>query len=694
VFGSLRTKLQVLFVVLGLAAIAATGWQASTVATAALQQTTYDRLTAVREMRASELERYFANIRAQVNALATDAAVLSAMEEFGAAWPSLPRATEAESDRLRDFYRSTTNPESWLPTDPQAAALQHAFLAQSPHPRGNRDLQLEAESLGNYSRVHARYHPTFHRYKTAFGYYDVFLIEPTTGRILYTTQKEIDLGARLTDAPYSATPLAHAYHRAMAAADPAATVIQDYEPYPPSAGAPAAFVAATLRRAGSIAGVLAIQIAIDEVNSLMDGREQWLNQGLGDTGQVYIVGPDNLLRSDLRARIVNPERYLTELAAAGVSEEIIERIRHNRTAVMTYPVNLEVIERVREGEHGTELGRNTRGISVLRSHGPLKVEGLNWAIVAEMETNEALAPVKALQRRIFSVGLVIAIVFFFAAGWMGASVTGPVLALASIVRRVGKGERGLRIPFAGKDEIAQLANDFNRMSDDLERTTVSKRELEALAGRLITTQEDERRRIARELHDDFTQRLAAASIEAGALERLPDGSESELRFRVAQLKRNLSATSEEVHSLSRRLHPALVEDLGCVAAIEGECRAVFERGGPLVNTRITGDFSDVARETQLALYRVTQEALRNVQRHSGAAEADLSLIRDGNFVVLEIRDAGRGFDPSRPTSDAHLGITSMEERARLLGGSLTVESQPGAGTTLRLRLPIAPEETK
>jgi signal transduction histidine kinase len=695
VLRSFRTKLQLAFVVLGLAATGVTGWQASAGAAAALTQASYDRLTAVRETRASELERYFVNIHNQVAALAGDEATLEALEQFEAAWNRLPSQARSEA-AIEQYYRSAGMPLDWVPRDARTRALQLEFIVRNPHPYGAKDILLEAPQLGAYSRVHARFHPSFHRYRSAFGFYDVFLISPNGGRVLYTVLKEIDLGVSLEADPYRHSPLAAIYHKVLERArqagplDPA-VVMEDYRPYVPSGMAPAAFVAAAVRRAGKVEGVFVIQVAIDEVNSVMDGGARWREQGLGETGQVYIVGPDNTLRSDLRRAIERPEDYFQELRAAGIGEDTVEAIRRHGTAVLAYPVDLDVVARVQSGERGTELGRNVTGRPVLRSHAPLQIGDLRWAIIAEIESEEALIPVVALRRRILTTALAVAVVLFAVAGWLGDSVARRVLAAAAVARRLGRGERGLRVPVRGRDEIAQLAADFNRMSDDLERTTVSRNEFQALAHRLLTAQEDERKRIARELHDDFTQRLAAAAIEAGVAERNAAGAPESVRASLVKLKQQLALISEEVHGLSRRLHPAMLDDLGLPAAIEAECRALLERGGPLVTVHIEGDFSSMAKDAQLALYRIVQEALRNIHKHSGASEAELTLSQSAAGVELTIRDYGQGFDRHQPGWRPGLGLASMEERARLLGGRFHVESHVGHGTVIRVWLPEVQE---
>jgi signal transduction histidine kinase len=513
----------------------------------------------------------------------------------------------------------------------------------------------------------------------------VFLIAPEDGRVLYTVMKETDVGIPLANEKYRGSPLASIFRKVMDGGPEGGVVLQDYKAYEPSGLAPAAFMAVPVIRAGDIDGVLAIQVSSDEVNEVMDGGGHWREQGLGDTGQVFAVGPDNTLRSDLRQAIEDPDGYLAGLQAMGIPAVTVDGMRRQRTAVLAYPIKLDVVQRVRGG---TEVGHNMDGAEVLRTHAPAKIDGLEWQIVAEIDKQEALAPVAALQRRIWMVGLGVGVLFFLAARWLAVSVTGPVLAVAAGARVVGGGVRGLRIANDSKDEIGQLAVDFNRMMEDLERTTVSRDDYQALAGRLITTQEDERRRIARELHDDLTQRLAAAAIEIGRLEKVQD---SERTQGLAELKQRMVRISDDVHRLSRHLHPAMLDDLGLPAAVESECRASFERGGPIVSVKVDGSFRDVPKDIQLALYRMTQEALRNIQKHAGAEEAELRLMRGEETVELAIRDRGAGFDRSRADWKPGLGLASMEERVRLLGGQVWIDSRVGNGTSIHVKLPLPKE---
>lgn len=713
---SYRSKLQAAFLALALVAIAATYWPASIEAEAALRETTYDRLTAIRETKRRSVEDYFADLTNRVLALSTDESSIAALEQFRAAWPLLPeiQADDPRAARLSGYYRDEVAPRvrtrvaaadvqsRWVPRDPRTRGLQDLFISNSPHPVGTKDLLLASEAGTAYDAVHARYHPTFHRYQTSFGLYDIFLIDARDGRILYTVFKEIDLGARLDSDPYRTTTLARLFERTLRLEPGDATVIEDYAPYVASYFSPAAFIGAPIRRGGSIIGVLAVQVPIERVNRVMTGDRAWTREGMGRTGHTYIVGSDGTLRSDLRLEIEAPERFFSDLQQAGFAAGVVEQVRRDGTAILNLALPPAQARRIFSTPAGTQIGTDVRGTEVIRSHAALGLAGLSWVLVAEMETAEAFAPVAALRRRFFASGLVIAAIFGAVAWGLGRSVTKPVTALVRGTQRLSARDFEVRLPIESADEIGALAASFNAMAERLQATTVSRddldaanrelsanqRELQRLNARLMGAQEEERRRLARELHDDLTQRIAAVAIAAGALKQLPDADPHVWRNGLRQIQEDLARISNDVHGLSRRLHSATLEDLGLVAALEGECRGFFERGGPPVGFTHAGPVERIPPDAQLAIYRVVQESLRNIYRHAAADDVTIDLQVEDEHVRLRVEDDGKGFDRNEPGWKPGLGLASMAERARLVDGTLTVDSQPGKGSRLTMRLPI------
>jgi signal transduction histidine kinase len=204
------------------------------------------------------------------------------------------------------------------------------------------------------------------------------------------------------------------------------------------------------------------------------------------------------------------------------------------------------------------------------------------------------------------------------------------------------------------------------------------------SGRLISAQEDERSRLARELHDDVTQRLALLAIDAGRAERkVRNGTDETIRA----LREGLVRLSEDVHALSYRLHPSILDDLGLVEAVKAECQRFSQFESNPVDVRVQDAWGAPPQHIALCLFRIAQEALRNIGRHAKAQHAEVSLRRLNEGLQLFVRDNGVGFDPKGNRERPSLGLTSMQQRIYRLGGELNIESTPGRGTTVLAWVP-------
>ena len=204
--------------------------------------------------------------------------------------------------------------------------------------------------------------------------------------------------------------------------------------------------------------------------------------------------------------------------------------------------------------------------------------------------------------------------------------------------------------------------------------------LRDLSRRLIRAHEDERALLARELHDDVTQRLAVLAIDMGRAElTAADGAQADV---MRSVRAELVRLSEDIHSLAYQLHPSVLEELGLVEALRAECERRGRQGRLAVSMNLESVPAVAGEEAQLCLFRVAQEALTNVARHAGTARASVTLRRADGGLLLAVGDQGVGFDPTRPREGRSLGLASMRERLHLVGGTLDVESSPGRGTTI------------
>jgi PAS domain S-box-containing protein len=209
-----------------------------------------------------------------------------------------------------------------------------------------------------------------------------------------------------------------------------------------------------------------------------------------------------------------------------------------------------------------------------------------------------------------------------------------------------------------------------------------------LAAKLLHAQEEERRRIAREMHDDWTQRLALLGIDLAKLQKQINNPERALPL-LRTMQEKLVHLSEDVHALSRQLHPSILDDLGLVEALRSECASFSRREGIAVVFRPEEISTALPKDVALCVYRVAQEALRNIAKHANTKEVWLTIGLDGSELVLHVRDKGVGFDPATVRGHGGLGLSSMEERVRLVQARLSVISARGEGTTIEVRAPLA-----
>ncbi len=308
-------------------------------------------------------------------------------------------------------------------------------------------------------------------------------------------------------------------------------------------------------------------------------------------------------------------------------------------------------------------------------------------------------------------GTIIALVLVGVAVVMSRAITRPVDALARAATSVAHGAYG-KVAVQGPREIATLAVAFNRMVDsryEAERQTQdSERALKALSDRLLMVQEEERTRIAREIHDDLGQALTALKMDVlGIMEKMNAGSQVDPSMR-ARVVETLDMLVTSVQRISSELRPNILDDLGLAAAIESEARAFEERTAiecevsfPEESRHTTGPESTpplaeaslarVEDSVAIAIYRIVQEALTNVARHSEATQVEIRLRFRGDDVLVEIRDNGRGVTVQEIGSTRSLGLIGIRERAAIVGGRVHFDGIAGRGTIVSVVIPLAQE---
>jgi two-component system sensor histidine kinase UhpB len=253
----------------------------------------------------------------------------------------------------------------------------------------------------------------------------------------------------------------------------------------------------------------------------------------------------------------------------------------------------------------------------------------------------------------------------------------PLAALTTLMERVDLLRPSVRVPHTGNGDLKALIATFNAMLDRLEA------ERSASTAHALAAQEAERRRVARELHDEIGQSLTVVLL---GLKRTLDRAPAELREELHMAQETVRASLDEVRRIARRLRPDVLDDLGLPAAMNALAGEFSDVSGVPVTRRMDSPLPDLGRDAELVIYRIAQEGLTNIARHAHASHVELSVQVVGRAVLLRIADDGRG-GPIREGT----GIRGMRERALLVGADLTIEERPSGGTEVRLAVPVSVE---
>jgi PAS domain S-box-containing protein len=228
-------------------------------------------------------------------------------------------------------------------------------------------------------------------------------------------------------------------------------------------------------------------------------------------------------------------------------------------------------------------------------------------------------------------------------------------------------------------------------ASDMTDQKMAQEALEKVSGQLIEAQERERRRLARELHDDICQRLAMLSLKIEKVTKGAGRGPSSFADQLEKIWQQCSNLTVDVQALSHELHPSILDNLGLATAVKSFCREVAEQSGVAVEFVGKNMPDSLPHEVSLALFRVVQEALHNAVRYSGQKHFEVRLQEISGELELEVSDQGVGFDAQNAKNGGGLGLVSMAERIHQVNGTFNIDSQPNAGTRIRARVPLAPK---
>ncbi|MEI5639920.1 MULTISPECIES: methyl-accepting chemotaxis protein [unclassified Pseudoalteromonas] len=425
----------------------------------AMSQQIYSQLGSISEVKKSAVQRYFQGVENNLTALTQNPMLPMIAAEFIDSFAEV--TPEPNSQSLARYYRETFTPkfnaenQNSIDTDNlltalsgSATALQNRYLANSPYPIGEKHQYLETGHFDNYDLAHQSYHNYFVNMAKTYDFYDIFIIDSQSGNIVYSVYKEVDFATSLATGPFADSNLASLYQQLKSQTDATVTGFADYQQYLPSYNAPASFIGKPIVNNGEVVAIIAVQLSIDAINAIMTERE-----GLGDSGETYLVGPDKLMRSD---SFLDPQQ-----------RSVVNSFKNPQQGeVDTLAVNEALAQR-----SGQQIIADYNGAQVLSAYTPVRVFDKYWALVAEIDEAEAFASVAALSQYLIVVLVAAAIVVCAIAFWFSKTLSKPVIQLVNTMQAVEqRGDFSLRAPVHNHDEIGNSAAAFNSLLEALQQS--------------------------------------------------------------------------------------------------------------------------------------------------------------------------------------------------------------------------------
>lgn len=444
--------------------------------TSALTKEAQSKLQATKEGRLSELNSYFASIEEDLLLTASSAQTLTAIRTFEFAFSSMG--------------------------DEVTERLQQIYITDNPHPLGEKHLLDRGNDSSNYSKAHGKFHPWFRDLQQKRDYYDVFLLN-AQGDVIYSVFKENDYATNLVTGEWAESGLARAFKAVID--QPAETVyFDDFAPYGPSYDAPASFISTPVYRGKTFIGALVFQMPIGRINTIMNNKE-----GLGDSGEAYIVGTDYLMRSNSRF--------------------------NDESTILSTKIETESVKTALNGTKGQMEILDYRGIPVLSSFTPFNFHGTTWAVIAEIDSDEAFRALSNLQQLYLIVAIVITLLVGLIGIALSRTITKPIQGVTDVMGALADNNLSIEVPYTQRqDELGAMARSVAFFKDQLLRIKDMEEQ-----------QKQVEARAAKERHEALQEMANTFEQSVGLIVNSVSTSVTELETSAQQLSATAQDTSQQ-----------------------------------------------------------------------------------------------------------------------------------------------------
>ncbi|MBN3454683.1 HAMP domain-containing protein [Mycobacterium sp. DSM 3803] len=475
---SIQSKLLTMLLVTSVLSAAVVGFIGYQSGRSSLRASVFDRLTEIRTAQTRQLEAEYRYIRNSLVVYTRGTTATEAVRAFTAGFDQLADAaiSPAQQQALTDYYKSQfgtaedtqsgyeTDVDALLPTSNPQRYLQAYYTA--PFTDWDKALAFgDAHDGSAWSAASARFNEYFRAIVTRYKFEDALLLD-TRGNVVYSAYKGVDLGTNIYTGPYRGANLTDAYKKALDANAIDYVGVTDFGHYQP-ASQPTAWMLSPIGADGRVEGVMALQFPITGVNRVMTADQQWEQAGMGESGETFLVGPDGLMRSNSRLFLENRDQFKRAVIDAGTPPNVAEESLRQGGTTLVQPVNGTAARQGQRGESGTVIETDYLGNETLESYSPVNLDGLDWVVVAKIDTSEAFAPVTAFTRTLVLSTVAMIFVVCIAAILLARFFVRPIRQLEAGAQKISAGDYGIALPVQSRDEFGDLTVAFNEMSRNL-----------------------------------------------------------------------------------------------------------------------------------------------------------------------------------------------------------------------------------
>ncbi|WP_286829837.1 MULTISPECIES: methyl-accepting chemotaxis protein [Kordiimonas] len=575
---------------------------------AELEEQVKSRLEAVLGARKSELSGYLSSIQEDLELVAENENTLTALRAFSAAWADIDG-----------------NPQN---------VLQQQYITNNPHPTGEKDKLYDVGDGTAYSLAHVNFHPWFHQLQQARGYYDVFLFD-LDGNLVYSVFKELDYATNMNSGEWRSTDLANSYRAAIKNGARGGKSFFDFKPYAPSQGAAASFISTAIPdENGNTAGVLVYQMPINRINDIMQKTE-----GMGETGETYIVGEDRLMRSDSR-----------------FSKE--STILKTRVSGATVDAGLS-------GKTGVDIIEDYRGVDVVSAYIPLEFLGAKWVLLGEIDVAEMEKPVNGIAWMMVLIAVLAAAIMAGIGFLFARSITVPIHTMVAAMAKLAEGNTDVDVPCRErKDEIGDMASTVQVFKENLIERRRLREEAEAEEKARAERQTERERAAAEQREAELAREREQIEAKEAVAKKMTDlildfdqktadlletvsSAATELESTAQSMSNTAQHTNELSSSVASAAEEATVNVQTVASATEELSVSISEIGKQISRSsdanaaaaQKTEEASSVMNELEAASTAITEV----VQLINDIAKQTNLLALNATIEAARAGDAGKGF---------------------------------------------------